>query len=259
MGEWRVYAKAMKAVLMTKFEYRADFALGMLSAAAMQASGLAFLGVVLHGTPALGGWSPPEIIFLFGITGTVLGLSELFFNHLWYLSMYVVGGELDRLLLYPVRSLPFFLLTSPELHALGNLGAGLALMGWSLWKLHLLWAAPLALWWLLWGTLAYTGVLVVLASMAFVFKGPRLNLPMLGYHLLMATRYPLDIYPWAVRWGLLVAVPFGASNFLPARALFHGGSLWPGLLLPPVAAALCLAAGHWAWTAGLKRYESTGS
>jgi ABC-2 type transport system permease protein len=256
----RVYGKAYKAVLMTKLEYRLDFAIGAFSAGALQLSGLLFLNVALQGLPALGGWTLPEIVFLFGLTGAALGMSELFFNHLWYLPYYVVNGELDRLLLYPVRSLPFFLVTSPELHAFGNLGTGLALMGWAWWKLQLAWwAVPMALWWLACGTLIYTGVLVVLFSMCFVFVGPKFSLPFMANHLLLASRYPLGIYPWAVKWGLIVIIPYGAFGFLPAHWLFHGGSLAWSLVLPGAVAAAVSVAAKFAWEAGLRRYESTGS
>jgi len=40
------------------------------------------------------------------------------------LPQYVVAGELDRLLTYPVHTLSFFLVTRPELHAFGNLFTG---------------------------------------------------------------------------------------------------------------------------------------
>jgi ABC-2 type transport system permease protein len=256
----RVYGKAFKAVLITKFEYRVDLAIGVFTAGAMQLSGLLFLNVVLQGMPNLGGWNIPQIVFLFGLTGAVLGLSELFFNHLWYLPYYVVNGELDRLLLYPVRSLPFFLITSPELHAFGNLGTGLALMGWGSWQLELAWwAVPLALWWVACGTLIYTGVLVALTSLCFIFVGPKFSLPFMAHHLLMLSRYPLGIFPEAVKWGLIVIIPFGAFNFLPAGWLFHGGKLWWCLAVPAAAAAAAVLIGRYSWEAGLRRYESTGS
>jgi ABC-2 type transport system permease protein len=256
----RVYAKAYKAVLMTKLEYRLDFAIGAFSAMALQLSGLLFLHVALQGMPSMGGWSVPEIVFLFGLTGAALGMSELLFNHLWYLPFYVVNGELDRLLLYPVRSLPFFLVTSPELHAFGNLGAGLALMGWSWWTLDLAWwAIPLGLWWVICGTLIYTGVLVVLFSLCFVFVGPRFSLPFMANHLLLASRYPLGIFPWAVKWGLIVIIPYGAFGFLPAHWLFHGGSIAWSAVLPGAATVAVGVAAKLAWEAGLRRYESTGN
>lgn len=255
-----VYGKAFKAVLMTKLEYRADFAIGIVTAILTQCTALFFLDVILRNAPSIGGWSGSQVLLLFGLTAGALGLSELFFNHLWYLPYYIVNGELDRLLLYPVRSLPFFLITSPELHSFGNLASGLALTGWSLALTDAAWWAwPLALFCMACGAVIYTGVLVICSSLSFFFTGPRFGLAMLVHHLLMTSRYPLGIFPEGMRLLLLVVVPFGAFNYLPAHHLFHGGGLWKVAALPLLAAGVVTLLAWKAWETGLSRYEGTGS
>ena len=129
MGELRAYWHAFRTTLQTRLEYRVDFVLGFLGSLGLQASALGMLWVVLFKRGDLAGWKPAEIGVLFALNTMVQGCSELFFNHVWWTPAYVMRGTFDRLLVYPVRSLPFFLLTCPELHALGNLYAHAAVKG----------------------------------------------------------------------------------------------------------------------------------
>lgn len=260
MHELRVYFTAFKSVLMTKLEYRGDFVVGMGTAVMMQLAALVFLDIVLQGQHELAGWLVPEIVMLFGITGMVLGLSELLFNHIWYVPWYVVTGQLDRLMLYPVHGLPFLLVTSPELHSFGNFLTGLALVCWSFAHLHLpWWVAPLIAIWVICGTLIYTAMVTICTSFSFAFLGTKNNLPMLAYHLLMANRYPLSLFPWAVRWALLVVVPYGAFSYVPLQWVLHGRSCWAGIVAPPLGALGSTVAAWFAWERGLRSYESTGT
>src|SRR3954466_15235922 len=194
----RVYVQAYSASLQAKLEYRVDFVIGVVTSLMMQAAALSLLWIVLGAVPTLGGWSPPQVLFLFGMTAGCLGGAELFFNQIWTLPQAIVMGDLDRLLTYPVRALPFFLVTRPELHALGNLFTGSLYVAGSLWWLHVAWYVWLAapLFWLC-GMLIYTSILVWFACLSFRLVGPQLSSMMVGHNLLQATRYPLAAYP---RW-----------------------------------------------------------
>jgi ABC-2 type transport system permease protein len=254
------YFAAFRVALLAKLEYRADFAVGMLTSMSLQFAALSFLLVVLQNAPSLGGWRGAEVVFLFGMTAVCLGCSELFFNHIWMLPQYIVSGDLDRLLMYPLNALAFLLITRPELHAFGNLLTGGALLVGSLLTLH----APLSTWllvplWCVCGSLTYTSLLVVFGSLSFKFVGPNSFYLMVPHNLLQATRYPLAIYPSWLFTLLLVLVPFGCMHFVPASFLFGKALGGWRLAAPPLAAALCLVEAHLAWNWGLRRYESTGS
>jgi ABC-2 type transport system permease protein len=256
----RVYFQAFNATLQTKLEYRADLLVGVFTAMMMQAASLSLLWIVLRAVPALAGWSSAEVLFLFGMTAGCLGGSELFFNQIWLLPQAILMGDLDRLLTYPVRSLPFYLVTRPELHALGNLLTGAAYVVTSLSWLGVAWYSWLAvpLFWFC-GVLIYTSVLVCFGCLSFRFIGPWSYTLMLGHNLLQATRYPLAAYPKAVRLALLAVVPYGTFHYLPASVLFGKGAPLVALVAAPVAALTTMALARWAWKLGLERYESTGS
>jgi ABC-2 type transport system permease protein len=255
-----VYFAAYKTALQAKLEYRLDFAIGVLTSTMMQLAALSFLWIVTHQAPVLGGWRGTQILLLFGMTASALGLSELFLNHIWMVPSYIVSGDLDRLLVYPVRSLPFLLVTRPELHAFGNLAMGAAMVVTALVKLHVppgAWAlVPI---WIASGVVGYTSALVVFCGYSFRFVGPSAYNLFMAHTLLQSTRYPLAIYPRWLRFGLLVVVPLGTFHYLPATWLLGKGGAWwcAGIGVAAAAAFAAVAARVWSWS--LDHYQSTGS
>ncbi len=244
MSELRSYYHAFRTTLQTRLEYRVDFVLGLLGALGLQASSLGMLWVVLYKHGDLAGWKPAEIGVLFSLNVMVQGCSELFFNHVWWTPAYVMRGTFDRLLVYPVRSLPFFLLTCPELHALGNLGGGFVLLllfghaaGIPAWSLAFV---PL---WVACGSLIHTAVLVLCASVVLRMRGGQFQLFWLTNTMLQNSKYPLSIYPSAIQGLLLIVVPLGAANFLSVSALTGRLPLSVALAAPPALAAVFVGPG----------------
>ncbi len=261
MRELKVLWRAFTTTLQTRLEYRVDLALGLFGALGLQAASLALLWVVLRAAGgSLAGWKPAQIGVLYGMTALVQGTSELFFNHIWMAPIYIIRGQFDRLLVYPVRSLPFYLVTSPELHSIGNLAGGLALTlffghaaHFSPWALL---ALPL---WVACGSLVHTSLLVLAGAATVSIQGGYFQLYWLINTLLQNSRYPLTTYPTAIRLLLLTAVPLGVATFVPVSVL--GGRMpwvWAALA-PPAAAAAMVALAWWVWDRAFDGYESSGS
>ena len=259
-NELKIYWATFNASLQAKLEYKVDFTLGILTSVMMQLAALGFLWVIFHQTSNLKGWNPTQVLFLFGLTAMALGISELFFNHIWLVPSYIVMGDLDRLMVYPVRSLPFLLVSKPELHSFGNMATGIILtvavlitrhMPWYDWALVPVWA--------LCGSVIYTAALVAFCSLSFKFVGPYSYTLTIAHTLLQASRYPLGIYPSWVHYGLLVLVPYGMFNYLPANWVF-GKMLSPACAFAtPLAALACAWLSERIWNWGLRQYQSTGS
>ncbi|HTB34574.1 MAG TPA: ABC-2 family transporter protein [bacterium] len=246
--------------LQTRLEYRVDFVLGVLGSIGLQTASLGTLWVLLKSMPVMAGWKPSEIVMIFGVTALVHGTSEIFFNQIWWTPTHLIRGQFDRLLVYPVRSLPFYLVTSPELHSFGNLVSGLVTFSVGAR------ASGLSLWWLLalpyWvacGTLIYTAVLVFAGAAVVHLKGNYQQLFGLVNTLLQNSKFPVVVFPAAVQWLLLVLVPLSLSSFLPVSAL-TGRLPWLWAWAIPPLAALVLSNLAWkAWDRAFLGYESTGS
>ncbi|MES2200754.1 MAG: ABC-2 family transporter protein [candidate division FCPU426 bacterium] len=255
-----VYYQGFRTALVTKLEYRTDFVLGVGSAMGLQAAGLGTLWVVLSHAPSLAGWSGRQVALLFALTTMIQGCSELLFNNVWWLPVFVVRGQIDRLLVYPVKSLPFFLVTSPELHAMGNLLGGLIIFCLAGGHLGLPWWAYAMLpFWVLCGSIVHTAFLVHCCALCFKILGRNFQHFWVVTVLLHSTRYPLGVYPKAFSFLLLVLVPFGAMSFLPIGWSLGRFSMTYALLIPPLAATICGYSAFKSWAWGLKHYESTGS
>jgi ABC-2 type transport system permease protein len=256
----RFYFTLFRTAVKSVAEYRVDFAVGVLTAISMQLAAFAFYSVVFARAPALGGWSPGQVLFLFGLTAMVLGFAEGTMNGIWWLPYHVVDGQLDRLLTYPVNSLAFVLLSRPELHSFGNFAAGAVSLGFA-WSLcpppsYALALLPL---WVVSGAIVYTGILVLVASLALRIVGPWATHLFTVHQLLNTSRYPISIYPRWLHVLVLYLLPFGAVIFVPADWLRGHGSLAAALLLPPLAAAGVAILAKLAWDAALRGYQSTGS
>lgn len=261
MRTLRVHWLAFITTLQTRFEYRADLVLGLLGALGWQFAGVSSIWILLHAAGGeLAGWKPVEIGLIFGLTGMIQGSSELFFNHIWWTPIYVVRGQFDRLLCYPVRPLPFFLISCPELHAVGNLLSGFAIFSLCAYKLGLSPVVWLGLpWWVACGSLIHTSVLVLSGAAVLRIKGNAFQFLWMTNALLGSSRYPQSIYPVWVQRFLLLVVPFAVANYLPASYLTQRASLFQGLALPGLVAALCVTIAWTAWDRAFLAYESTGS
>jgi len=260
MSELRTLRHLLRTTMQTRLEYRADLALGLAGSLGMQAASLGLLWVVLHTRGDLGGWKPAEIGCLYAITSMVLGFSELFFNGIWWAPTYVQRGQFDRLLVYPVRNLPFMLMLSPELHALGNLCGGFILLilfgreaALPLWGFA---ALPL---WVVCGSLIHTSLLVLAGSVAIRSRGGQYQLYWLTNTLLQNSRFPITIYPFVIQGLLLVLAPLALANFVPISALTGRLPIWIALVAPPFAALVMGSLAWWAWDKAFEGYESTGS
>jgi ABC-2 type transport system permease protein len=71
-------------------------------------------------------------------------------------------------------------------------------------------------------------------------------------------RFPLSVYPVALKAALGFALPFAFVSFFPITFLLGGGTAWVGLLTPLVA-AYCLGVAWLVFSRGLRRYESAGN
>jgi ABC-2 type transport system permease protein len=71
-------------------------------------------------------------------------------------------------------------------------------------------------------------------------------------------RFPLSVYPLALKAALGFALPFAFVSFFPVSYLLGHGSSWVGLLTPLVA-VYCVLVSWWIFSRGLRRYESAGN
>ncbi len=247
--------------LKTRLAYRGDLVAGLLSGTLLAVVGPVFLGALFQHVGSLGGWTAPEVLFVWGYADTVSGLFYIVFQGLYSLNRrYILGGELDRLLVRPVDPYVQLLADNLAIEEVPTVVLGLVVMGLAVvWGLPLPSAGRLVLLplWLAFSLAALGGIVTAVASLGFHLhhRGTAIGLVM---QLTTFVRYPLDLFADPLRWLLTTALPFGFAGFYGAAFFLPRPEFTTlSVLTGPVGAA-SLALGYVAWRFGLARYTSAG-
>ena len=245
-----------------RLAYRADLLAGFGSGLLLALVGPIFLVTLFAHIPTLGGWTGPEVLFCWGFADAASGLFYVLFTGLYHLNQrYVLGGDLDRLLLRPAD--PYLALLAEHL-AIDDLGS--LVLGGAVMAAAVAWGLPPRPAWV-WALLPLLlisaaavmgGLLTAVASLAFHLRH-RGTAVSLALQLSPFARYPLDLFARPIQGLLTWVFPLAFAGFYPAT-LFMDRPAWHGFALAqPLVAVACLAAGYAAWRVGLARYQSRGS
>lgn len=247
--------------LKVRLHYRADFLANALGEVVLAISGLVFLGAMFGHVERLGGWSRAEVLFCWGFAETVVGVFFVVFQGLWHLNLrYILGGELDRVLLRPLDPYVQVLLDNVSFEDVPLVGLGAGVMVWAATDLPPIepWRWALAPVLVLLGACVLGGVLTAVVSLGFHLhhRGTAVGLV---FQLATFNRYPLELFARPVRFLLTWVLPLAFAGFYPAAFLLHRPEWEAWAALQPVVAAVSLGVGYAAFRFGLARYASTGT
>jgi ABC-2 type transport system permease protein len=262
----RVYGLVVGMWVRSTMAYRASFAMTALGNLAATALDFVTIVLMFGRVHALGGFTLPEVGFLYGTAGTAFGLADLFLGSMDRLGRRVRDGTLDALLLRPAPVLAQVAADKFALRRLGRIVQGLAVLGWSLARVDVHWT-----WWraamvpgmVVCGGIIFCAVFTAGAAFQFVAQDAAEVQNSVTYGGNTLLPYPPGIFARELVRGVTFVVPLAFVNWLPAlRVLGEPDPLGlPGWLdfASPLVAALCCALAAVAWRAGLRAYRSTGS
>ncbi|WP_232840488.1 ABC transporter permease [Streptomyces sp. Go-475] len=246
--------------------YRASFALTTFTNFAV--TGLDFVAILLmfSSVDALGGFSLPEIAFLYGLSSLAFGLADMLIGSMERLGRRVRDGTLDTLLVRPAPVLAQVAADRFALRRLGRVTQGTLVLGYALTALDIDWT-PLKL--LLMPVMVVSGgaifcsVFVAGAAFQFVAQDASEVQNAFTYGGATLLQYPPVLFARDLVRGVTFVLPLAFVNWLPASYVL--GRPYP-LDLPtwvafasPLVAVVCCALAGVAWRAGLRSYRSTGS
>ena len=261
-GRSRALRLAVATRIKARLANRGDLLAGLIGGALLCAVGPAFVLTLFQHVTSLGTWSGPEVLFCWGFADTCSGLFYVFFQGLYVLNQrYILGGELDRLLLRPMDPYLQLLVDNISLEDLPVVVLGLLIMGGAV-----LWGLPPAPLWrwlllpiaLLSGTAVLGGLLTAFACLGFHLRHRGTAVGMV-LQLSTFVRYPLDLFANPLRWLLTTVLPLGFAGFYGAILVLGRAQFAWIALLQPVVAAACLGLGYGAWRLGQRVYASSGS
>jgi ABC-2 type transport system permease protein len=254
-----LYVAYLRVYARTLAEYRADTCLALLTGLLSQASGFLLLTVLVRRLPSLAGWSFYELVFFYAFATTVAALGTTFLDAPFRVSSYVWSGGLDVLLHRPVGPLFQIIGLSQQPNSISAACAGLALIGYAAAHLGLAWGTgraaylPVAL---VSAMVIRFAVLMLVASLNFWSRMQPLVYPVSW--LFDFLRYPLDLFSPPVRGLLTFVVPYAMASYYPAAFLLRPERFWWAAWAVPATAVGLAVAVRVAWSAALRRYESTG-
>jgi len=262
----RAYGLVVGMWVRSTMAYRMSFlmtALGNLAA-----TGLDFVTILLMFSriSVLGGFTLPEVAFLYGTTSTAFGIADLLMGSMDRLGRRVRDGTLDTLLLRPAPVLAQVAADRFALRRLGRITQGALVLGWALARVDVAWTpvnvllVPVML---VSGAAIFCAVFVAGAAFQFWAADASEVQNSVTYGGNTMLQFPPGVFARELVRGVTFVVPLAFVNWLPALHILGepdplGLPEWVDFLSPLVAVGTCVLAGV-AWRAGLRSYRSTGS
>jgi ABC-2 type transport system permease protein len=258
----RLYFRLLGAHFRSMLEYQADFLILAAATVLMQVVNVVFLSALFAKVPVLNGWTFWSVVMMFGAVALAEGVGSLFFDGMWSLAWQINRGELDY---YLVRPYPVALQSSSAavgVNGLSNIVTGGLMIGAGLAHAEVDWTP----WRVAAGVLLLISSIVIKLSISlatnaacFWLSSPSPLFAFAMHQVGDLARFPLSIYPLALKAALGLALPFAFISFFPIAYLLGAGSArWLGLLTPLVA-AYCAGMAALVFRRGLRRYESAGN
>jgi ABC-2 type transport system permease protein len=241
--------------------YRSNLVVQLLSSGIGLAGSLVFLAAVFSRTETLSGWTPPELLALWGVFSLVTGLLGMFVQPSLQLFLEEVRlGTFDFALTKPVDAQVLVSTKQVEVWKLVDVGIGLGLLVVALvWlgrRVGVASAATFLIAFAAGGATVYS-CLVMLATFAFWFIRID-NVLIVFLTFWEAGRWPVQVYPPWLRGMLTFLVPVALATTIPAEAL--AGRLTPANLLGALVVAVALLRiSRWFWHQGVRHYSGASA
>jgi len=258
----RLYLRLLGAHFRSLMEYEADFLILAAATVLMQVVNIVFLAALFAKVPQINGWTFWSVVMMFGAVALAEGVGSLFFDGMWNLAWQINRGELDYFL---VRPYPVALQSSSAavgINGLSNIVTGGLMIGFGLAHSEIAWTpwlAALGVLLLISSIVIKVSINLATNSACFWLSSPS---PMFAFAMHQVgdlARFPLSIYPFALKAVLGLVLPFAFISFFPIAYLLDTGSAkWVGLLTP-LTAAYCAGVAVLIFRRGLTRYESAGN
>lgn len=258
----KIYIKLSLQSLKILLEYKIDFLIGLSGFLLLQICGVFTLKIIFESIPNLDGWSYYEVLFIYAFAQIPRGLDHMLSDNLWGLSLSIVRRSLfDKYLMKPINPLFYLIAEKFQTDAFGELIVGIILLGYSINKLKISISIQFILLLFLYiicGTVIYFAIKLIFASLAFWMRTSGAILNMV-YSISDFAKYPVSIYPKAIRVIISIVIPFAFTSFFPASCCLRKDNVVE-LSLLIVFIAICLfKIAIKIWNMGINKYESAGN
>ncbi|MFF4830748.1 ABC transporter permease [Streptomyces sp. NPDC001315] len=246
--------------------YRASFALTAFGNLLVTGLDLVAVLLMFAQVDSLGGWTLPEVVFLYGLSATSFGVADLVLGSMDVLGTRIRDGSFDTMLVRPVPVLAQIGADHFALRRLGRITQGVLVLGWGLVAVDVDWTVPKVLLvpvMLVSGAVIFCALFVAGAAFQFLAQDAAEVQNAFTYGGNLMLQYPPAVFGKDLVRGATFMLPLAFVNWVPGSYVLGrpyplGLPQWAAFAPPLVAAGCCVLAGL-AWRAGLGSYRSTGS
>jgi len=204
------------------------------------------------------GWSFYEVLLIQSIFTLSMGLAYvLFSNVLWSTMQYIREGSFEVVLLRPVNPLFYLIATNFDTGSIGLLIGGGVMFGIAIAHTGVVSLAGIAQFLLLFigGFAVMTGFQMIMAAASFKWVGNS-RMPEILDSVLSFGKYPVTIFPQAIKTLTSFIIPVAMIGFFPASALL--GRLDPIALIAVIPCIAFMIFGIWLYQFMVRLYEGVG-
>ncbi|RDU22376.1 ABC transporter permease [Anaerosacchariphilus polymeriproducens] len=248
----------IKGILQSKV----DFLIGLFGFFIVQFTNVYFLFLIFNKISTIQGWSFNQVLFIYGFSLIPRGIDHFFTDNIWTLAwQLVLNGDFDRYMLRPLNLLFQVICERIQPDAFGELIVGILLLISSISKdvvqANLLNCVAFVIS-IIVGTIIYTSIKLIYASLAFWFKisGPFLYT---AYQIADFAKYPITIYSRVIRIIISWIVPFAFVAFYPSTFFLHNNTFLQTIGIECIIAVIFSIISYYIFIKGTKNYESVGN
>ncbi|MDF5753914.1 ABC-2 family transporter protein [Spongiactinospora sp. TRM90649] len=245
-------------------QYPVSMVLITLGSLCVNALDILAIWIIFAHTTVLGGFTLPEVMFLYGTSSVSFALADMLFGNVDRLSGHIRAGTFDTMLIRPVSPFVQMAVDRFNVYRVGKTTQAAVVLGLSLGQLGVPWSRawmiPLMI---VCGVVIFTAVFALAGAVQFLLTDAPEVANAFTYGGASLTQYPPSVYGTELVRAVTYTVPLAFVNWQPALYVLDrddpsGLPYWLRFASPAAALALAVVAAL-AWRAGVRRYRSTGS
>jgi ABC-2 type transport system permease protein len=258
---FHLIAKYFRLGALNELQYRANFWINLLQSTLSLLSAVAGMAVIFNHTEALAGWQPMELLALLGIYFLMSGFISTFVQpSMERFLQDIRRGTLDFVLTKPRDSQLLVSIRRVSIWSLMDVLMGGVVLVIALVRLERGLSVQQVLGFLVVlvaGAVIVYSFWLLLATTAFWFVNVE-NILVVFQSMYQAGRWPVSIYPGALRIVLTVLVPVAFAVTVPAEAIV-GRLSWTTLVASLALAAAIFIAARAFWRYGVRNYSGASA
>jgi ABC-2 type transport system permease protein len=268
---FNIYKTCVTAAISRALSYRLNFILSMFITLCFNLLFPLTAILIYNSGASFPGWNFYEVLLIQSIFPLSLGFAcVLFSNVLWATMQHIRAGSFEVVLLRPVNPLFFLIASNFDTGSFGLLIGGGVMFGIAVTRTGVISPAAIVQFLLLFasGFAVMAGFQLIIAAVSFKWIG-NTRLPEILDSIITFGKYPVTIFPRALRAIMSFIVPVSMIGFYPASALLgrldQTGALRlsasfeiPFVLISIVPCVLFMFFGIWLYHYMVRLYEGAG-